>query len=259
MLILAVGYGWRRADGDGDAFVLCLSKFKGSGASRRNCFGSTGGVLTMHLLKNRFASAILKRNSYGRFFKLLRAHGDHSPPSGVTLIETVFLQCMALHTVYFNAANAQCASFVTPSNMVIGEAVEYIPARLCYGNTKLKSVVFLGEPERIGSAAFACCTALERVELPMSLTEIGSMAFWKTALTELTVPKGVREMWGLASVCTSLRYLRVLGSPDVGNYAYASYCPMLEYIILGEGVKSLPEQSIYQCNALKGIVSMKIA
>ena len=57
------------------------------------------------------------------------------------------------------------------------DAAADIPRQFCYGCTSLETVVFLNEPVSIGTLAFANCSALSRLEIPDSVTQIAENAF----------------------------------------------------------------------------------
>ncbi|MBQ9680336.1 MAG: leucine-rich repeat protein [Ruminococcus sp.] len=52
-----------------------------------------------------------------------------------------------------------------------------IPRQCCYGCTALNTVIFMNDPESIGPLAFGYCTALKRIEIPDSVTQIAGNAF----------------------------------------------------------------------------------
>ena len=158
---------------------------------------------------------------------------------------------------------------------------------------KITSVVVAAGVESVGKRAFADCTQLKAVELPGSLTTIGSESVsYFNALTSLTVPKNavrigeevfygceaLRGVWvdaENAAYCsdnfgvvynkekTALVYVPTMA--ELGDYAipgsvtdiapYAFECRLgLTGVRIPEGVTGIGELAFYGCTALKSAV-----
>ena len=98
-----------------------------------------------------------------------------------------FSACPALESLVWNAknyanpANEEAAPFYDIRSQIksfkFGEAVEHIPAYLCYGMDKLTSVTTPNCLKTIGASAFEGCARLSKVSLGIGLEEIAANAF----------------------------------------------------------------------------------
>ena len=106
----------------------------------------------------------------------------------VTSIERLaFSACYALESLVWNAknyanpANEEAAPFYDIRSQIksfkFGEAVEHIPAYLCYGMDKLTSVTTPNCLKTIGASAFEGCARLGKISLGTSVEEIAANAF----------------------------------------------------------------------------------
>lgn len=73
--------------------------------------------------------------------------------------------------------------------VVIPDSVTEIQDYAFSGNKKLKSVTLSKNLKVIGINAFFNCQALQSIELPATLKEMGSYAFCATGLTKVTIPE----------------------------------------------------------------------
>ena len=87
----------------------------------------------------------------------------------------------------------------------------------------IKTVVFDGEPTNIGNYAFSGLTALEKIEIPETVTSIGASAFEGcTSLEEITVPSAVDKINEKAfKECTALKTVNLPdGITSIGENAF---------------------------------------
>lgn len=73
--------------------------------------------------------------------------------------------------------------------VVIPDSVTEIQDYAFSGNKKLKSVTLSKNLKVLGINAFFNCQALQSIELPATLKEMGSYAFCATGLTKVTIPE----------------------------------------------------------------------
>ena len=104
---------------------------------------------------------------------------------GVTKIgDNAFDSCTALESIVWNARNyadAKDAPFYAIRSRIksftFGEAVEHIPAYLCYGMEKLTSITTPNSLKTIGTSAFEGCARLGKITLGTGLEKIAANAF----------------------------------------------------------------------------------
>ena len=92
----------------------------------------------------------------------------------------------------------------------------------------LHTVILPENLTMIGEGAFLSCTALRQIRLPDSLREIRELAFWGTALEEITVGENVTLLGDSAFYgCTHLKRAEVRNPhADIKHDAFAE-CPAL--------------------------------
>jgi len=134
--------------------------------------------------------------------------------------------------------------------------------------------------EKIDHEAFRRCYALEKIELPASLEELGEMAFYEcsslktvtwsakskvtkisryafgdcTSLEKITIPNKVTNIASLAFInCSSLTSIDIPSSViEIGNQAF-DYCANLSEVKLHEGLEII-DNSAFRNTSIKKIV-----
>ncbi len=107
-------------------------------------------------------------------------------PNHVTSIDqSAFKDCTGLTSIVWNVKNNTDftdSPFADSKEKItlftFGEAVERIPANLCYKMSKLTSVTIPYSVTSIGNYAFSGCTGLTSITIPESVTSIGESAFY---------------------------------------------------------------------------------
>ena len=108
-------------------------------------------------------------------------------PISVTNIGAdAFDGCSKIDSIVWNAKNCADASLSEApfydccsqiKSFTFGEAVEHIPAYLCYGMEKLTNIILSNKVKSIGYSAFNGCAQLEKLTLGTAMENIGSYAF----------------------------------------------------------------------------------
>ena len=109
-------------------------------------------------------------------------------PNSVTSIGyAAFYGCSALDSIVWNAKNCADVSAIKDApfdgitsqikSFTFGDAVEYVPAYLCYGMEKLTNVTLSNKVKKIGTSAFEGCARLAKISLGTGLEEIAANAF----------------------------------------------------------------------------------
>lgn len=129
------------------------------------------------------------------------------PDSVTTIGNFAFYNCTNLASVEFNAVH--CVYSGSPydydsrpfrncsniTNFTFGNAVEVVPANLCYKMSNLTSVTIPNTVTSIGVCAFSKCIGLTTITIPNSVTSIGASAFYYcTGLTTVTIGKNVAQI-----------------------------------------------------------------
>ena len=101
--------------------------------------------------------------------------------------ENAFEGCSALDSIVWNAKNYtnfskkenapfyDCRSQI--KSFTFGEAVEHIPAYLCYGMDQLTNIVLFNKTKTIGTSAFEGCAQLGKLTLGTAMENIDANAF----------------------------------------------------------------------------------
>lgn len=146
----------------------------------------------------------------------------------------------------FMVSNAATGEFTVPQG--ITSIAEYAFS----GCRELTAIHLPNGLLKIGKYAFQNCEKLTEIQIPDSVTYIGNWAFESCyAITELVIPAGVEEIGAsIASACGSLKRIEIKGAPKI-EFGIASNCSSLEVVIIGEGVTSLPVNTLYVCSSLK--------
>ena len=106
----------------------------------------------------------------------------------------------------------------------------------------------------IGSFAFFDCVSLTSIELPSSLTTIGSYAFGGSSLTSIELPSNLTTIGGHAFYnCSSLTSIELPSNlTTIEEYAF-QYCSNLTSIELPSSLTTIEENAFFDCGSLTSI------
>ncbi|MFV0529606.1 MAG: leucine-rich repeat domain-containing protein [Lachnospiraceae bacterium] len=125
-------------------------------------------------------------------------------------------------------AFAQCRR-LERAEFASGSICREIKAETFANCASLKSIQLPEQLRKIGEQAFFKCVMLDRIEFPASLKEIGTRAFYQTALSQLELPSGLEK---------------------IGDSAFLK-CNRLEIVKLPESVETIEKWAFHGCNRLK--------
>jgi len=124
-------------------------------------------------------------------------------------------------------------------------------------NAANRYLVHIGELtgiSTIGNAAYNSCTALRRINLPDSITEIRFGAFYATSLTEITIPNSVTSMSEQPFAnCTSLTRAVLPNSITAIPYLCFAGCTLLNDIAIPDSVTGINNFAFDECTSLTSI------
>ena len=127
------------------------------------------------------------------------------------------------------------------------------------GNDSITSIIIPNTVKNIEAFSFKGCSGLTSVTIPSSVTSIGESAFYGcTGLTTVTIPNSVtsianwafRECTGLTSV--NYEAENVTG-PTQSSYAWFTNCTNIITFIIGNTVKSIPDDLCYGLSKIQSI------
>lgn len=137
--------------------------------------------------------------------------------------------------------------------VVINEGVTNVGKHAFLSFSKLKDVKIASTVEIIDVAAFEECTALTEITLPEGLKEFGEEAFYGcSSLTSISIPKNVTYLPGyIFQGCESLKHIDLGNVKEFGAQAF-QYCGF-ETFEIPEGTKTLSENMFFSCRNIKYI------
>ncbi|MBQ7962389.1 MAG: leucine-rich repeat protein [Clostridia bacterium] len=148
------------------------------------------------------------------------------PESITTISDDAFYGCTALETIN------------------LPDSITSIGEEAFYNCTSLAAIELPEELKEIYDGAFALCSKIKAITLPDSLTIIEGLAFYKTQISEITVP---------ANVTTLCSYE---GIYNVSSKDYSAFFGMdyLEKVTFAEGMKAVPASALMNCNGVKEVI-----
>lgn len=137
--------------------------------------------------------------------------------------------------------------------VVINEGVTNVGKHAFLSFSKLKDVKIASTVEIIDVAAFEECTALTEITLPEGLKEFGEEAFYGcSSLTSISIPKNVTYLPGyIFQGCESLKHIDLGNVREFGAQVF-QYCGF-ETFEIPEGTKTLSENMFFSCRKIKYI------
>ena len=204
------------------------------------------------------------------------------PKSVETIGERAFYQCEALTTVHYGGTQkdwdalkkniGEGNTWLLNANIIYSEnSSDYAYSVNDAGdgvtitkyNGSAKNIVIPselgGKPvTAIGEEAFFQNKTITSVKIPEGVTSIGNSAFAQTNLTEVEIPKSVKNIERYAfNCCYNLEEVTILGGvQSTGDHAFA-YCTRLKKVIISDGAEIIETSAFYGCSSLTEVTIPK--
>lgn len=117
-------------------------------------------------------------------------------------------------------------------------------------NTTLKEVFLPDGLKTIGNSAFAMCKALNKLDVPSTVTTLGRWILEGTTLTSFTIPGGLTTLSQSTFYDSDIAEIRIPTTvKEIPNYCF-SLCENLERIYLHDGITSIGKSAFSYCTSL---------
>lgn len=183
-------------------------------------------------------------------------------PEGLTRLGEYCFRCTdALESIdlpsTLTTIERSCFVFSGVKQVTIREGITKIDEGIFENCKSLTSVYLPSTLQVIGDNCFNTCSALEHIDIPEGVTEIGAQAFARAPLKSLVLPKGLKKIGNYAFIVAKIESIVVpAGIESLGDKCFY-YCQNLTKVKLPEGITSLPEGMFYGCKALEEITLPK--
>jgi Leucine-rich repeat (LRR) protein len=118
-------------------------------------------------------------------------------------------------------------------------------------NTTLKEVVLPDGLKTIGNSAFAMCKALNKLDVPSTVTMLGSWILEGSSLLSFTIPEGLTTLSESTFYGSNITEIRIPTTiTEIPNYCF-SRCGNLERIYLHDGIISMGKSAFIECFSLE--------
>ena len=141
------------------------------------------------------------------------------------------------------------------TRIVIEEGITGLCDKAFVDFTEVTEVVLPESIQVISQWAFNGCVKLKSINLHDKIKEIGSSCFVNTALTEVTLPKGITRIEGSTFLnCTSLtKVICQSETIQIGDNAFKGCTSLTEIKLQGSGITDIGSNAFDGCIQLKSI------
>ena len=154
-------------------------------------------------------------------------------------------EAKALNCFFYNCTNLK--------EVTIPEGVEVIGIAAFKECTALEKISIPNTLTEIKEEAFLGCTNLKKIELPESITKIGDQAFYNcTSLTSITIPNTINEFGGwIFAGCSTLKSVTLHDGVSKIADGLLGGCTNLEEIQIPDSILEIGRSAFYNCTSLK--------
>ena len=167
-------------------------------------------------------------------------------PQNISIISgCAFASCDNLKTVYFNAEN--CIVEVDQN----GEIMPFY-------STRIENVIFGDMVRKIPNDLLNGCYWVKHIQIPESVEEIGSYAFYEAGIRSVTIPNDVKKIGEKAFFCDELTSLHFnaedceFASENPENAIFYR-CYSLDTVVFGSKVRKIPAGMFYSNPKFKNL------
>ena len=124
-------------------------------------------------------------------------------------------------------------------------------------NTTLREVILPEGLKTIHNCAFAMCKALNKLNVPSTVTTLGGWILEGTPLTSFTIPDGLTSLYQSTFYNSDIVEIRIPATvKEIPNWCF-TLCENLERIYLHDGITSIGEGAFSSCPSLDHITIPK--
>ncbi|MFA5046036.1 MAG: leucine-rich repeat protein, partial [Paludibacter sp.] len=179
-------------------------------------------------------------------------NGTFTPSENKTITNLKITGTLSSADLFFIRDSLSVIQVVDLSEARMISPLDSMPDRAIYKKLTLKSFIAPVNLKYIGQAAFLGCTALSEVQLPKTITELGSSAFSICGLTSIELPATITKIGGACFWnCNNLVKATVPYTNDGGDIFMG--CGKLTTIVVPEGVTQIKDLAFYQLTSMTNI------
>lgn len=178
-------------------------------------------------------------------------------PDSIEQIGTdAFSQCKALQNIYLSenvkvigsSAFSNCSSL---TEVRLPSKLKKVNSHTFSGCSNLMQVFLGGNIQTIETCAFSGCSSLKKIQLPDSLSEIELWAFRYSGLERIDLPESVTQIGSLTFAdCKNLTEVNLpSGITELSDYLFMN-SPKLSHIDIPHGVKKIGSQVFSGCRSI---------
>ena len=144
------------------------------------------------------------------------------------------------------------ASATNITSVTLPASLEEIGNSAFSGCEKLTSLNIPDRVYSIGWDVFGGCAALTAITLPQKMVYLGEHAFSDSAISSLTIPDGVTDLWMVCDNMTNLTSVTLSETVKYIDHTF-TYCEKLAAIDLPDSVERIESYSFAGCTNLTSV------
>ena len=121
-------------------------------------------------------------------------------------------------------------------------------------NLSMQTLTIGDRVVRINETAFYGCQNLRRIHLGTRVEYIGTDAFSNTAITDITIPKTVKDCARAFRSCSDLTSVTIASGAEVVPQALCYECTALRNVSMASSVQAIRSDAFYGCSNLTHVI-----